>query len=162
MKCFRTLLLIAVASTGLSILLSGCSPELIPETFDANQRLTVGQVKMRVKAGVTTQNDIFKSLGAPNIVALESGKGEVWTYDQIKVRRTQQGYTAGAYFLTLFGFSDKASVSSHNPGNGGGASGVDVGGSVDSSMTSVRTATLVVRFDESEKVVSYKMLMTSF
>lgn len=49
------------------------------------------------------------------MVALESGKGEIWTYDQIKVRRTAQGYGAGAFFATLFGFSDDASWSQRDP-----------------------------------------------
>lgn len=162
MKCHKTLLLTAATSAGLGLLMTGCSTDLSPEPFDANLRLTAGQVKMAVKAGVTTQNEIFKSLGAPNVVALESGKGEIWTYDQIKVRRTAQGYGAGAFFATLFGFSDDASWSQRDPGHGGGEAGVEVGGSVGTSTTSIHTATLVIRFDTDEKVASYRMLVTSF
>lgn len=162
MKCPKTLLLAATTVVSIGFLLTGCSTKLSPEPFDANLRLTAGQVKMTVKTGVTTQNEIFKSLGAPNVVALESGVGEIWTYDQIKVRRTAQGYGAGAFFATLFGFSDDASWSNRDPGHGGGEAGVEVSGSVGTSTTSVHTATLVIRFDANEKVASYKMLITSF
>ena len=108
--------------------------------------------------------EIFKSLGAPNVVAMESGKGEIWTYDQIKVRRTAQGYGAGAYFLTGFAFGDgfDPRPRSLNAGHGAGAAGVAASGSIGTDTTSVLTATLIIRFDTSDKVQSYKMLVTSF
>ena len=162
MKRYKTLLLTTAAVTGLGFLMTGCSTNLSPEPFDANLSLTAGQVKMTVKTGTTTQNEIFKSLGAPNVVALESGVGEIWTYDQIKVRRIAQGYGVGAFFATLFGFSDDASWSNRDPGHGGGEAGVEISGSVGTNTTSVHTATLVIRFDAKEKVASYKMLVTSF
>ncbi len=159
MNSQKTLLLTAAAAAGLGLLLTGCSTKLSPEPFDANLRLTGGQVKMVVKAGVTTQNEIFTALGSPNVVALESGKGEIWTYDQIRIRRTAQGYGAGAFFATVFGFSD---VHRNDPGHGAGEAGVEVSGTIGTNTTSIQTATLIVRFDTSEKVASYKMLLTSF
>lgn len=162
MKKLKTLLLMAATAAGLVVLTGGCATDLSPEPFDANLRLTAGQVKRSVKTGVTTQNEIYQSLGAPNVVALESGKGEIWTYDQIKVRRTAQGYGAGTFFATVFGFSDDASLSNRDPGHGGGEAGVEISGSVGTNTTSVLTATLIIRFDQAEKVASYKMLVTSF
>lgn len=159
---YPKVLLTAATVIGAGLLITGCSTDLSPEPFDANLRLTAGQVKMTVKTGVTTQNEIFKSLGSPNVVALENGKGEIWTYDQIKVRRTAQGYGAGAFFATLFGFSNDASLSNRDPGHGGGEAGVEISGNVGTNTTSVLTATLIIRFDTSEKVSSYKMLVTSF
>lgn len=154
MKYPRTLLLTAATAIGIGFLMAGCSTNLSPEPFDANLRLTAGQVKMTVTTGVTTQSEIFEAIGTPNVVALESGRGEIWTYDQIKVRKTAQGYGAGAFFATLFGFSDFSS--------GAGEAGVSIGGNVATGTTSIRTATLIIRFDANEKVSSYKMLVTSF
>lgn len=159
---YPKMLLVAVTVVSVGLLITGCSTDLSPEPFDANLRLTAGQVKMTVKEGVTTQNEIFKSLGSPNVVVLENGKGEIWTYDQIKVRRTAQGYGAGAFFATLFGFSNDASWSNRDPGHGGGEAGVEISGSVGTNTTSVLTATLIICFDTQEKVTSYKMLVTSF
>lgn len=163
---FKCLSLAAVFA-GILVLGCGCSTELAPEPFDADVRLTAGQVKMTVKAGVTSQADIFRAIGAPNVVMLENGKGEVWTYDQIRVRRSAQGYGAGAYFATIFGFGDfnkhaPDGTASRTPGHGAGEAGVQVAGGIDLGTTSVQTATLIVRFDANEKVVSYKMLVTSF
>ena len=164
MKHSQTLLLAAVAVVGLGAL-AGCTTKLSPEPFDANMRLTPGQVKTTVKTGVTSRLEIFRALGAPNVVAMESGKGEVWTYDQIKVRRTAQGYDAGAFFMTGFGFSGGANpVSSRGRdwGHGVGEAGVTASGSVGTDTTSIQTATLIIRFDLKDKVESYKMLVTSF
>lgn len=161
MKRFQKMLLVTAAVLGVG-LLAGCSTKLSPEPFDANLRLTPGQVKTTVKKGVTTRLEIFKSLGAPNVVAMESDKGEVWTYDQIKVRRTAQGYDAGAYFLTGFAFGDGVSLSQKDPGKGAGLGGLTVSGAVGTATTSIHTATLVIRFDTNDKVSSYKMLVTSF
>ena len=163
MKCSKKVLLVMAAAIGTG-LLTGCSTKLSPEPFDANLRLTSGHVKTVVKKGQTTRLEVFKALGAPNVIAMESGKGETWTYDQMKVRRTAQGYGAGAFFLTGFAFSNDLSLrrSSFNPGSGAGEAGVSASGSVGTNTTSINTATLVIRFDASDRVQSYKMLVTSF
>ena len=161
MKCSKKMLLLAAVAIGTG-LLTGCSTKLSPEPFDANLRLTPGQVKTTVKKGETTRFDIFKALGAPNVIAMEDDKGEVWTYDQIKVRRTAQGYNAGAFFMTGFAFSDDVSRSRRDPGHGIGEAGVSASGAIGTDTTSIQTATLVIRFDANDKVASYKMLVTSF
>ncbi len=161
MKSLKTLLLLTVA--GVTAIAAGCNTTLKPEPFDANHRLTAGQVKMTVQVGKTTQNDIFQSLGAPNVIALENGKGEIWTYDQIRVRKSAQGYGAGAFFGTLFGLGDSVHMhSTRDYGHGAGAAGIQASGNAANATTSVLTATLIVRFDTNEKVASYKMLVTSF
>ena len=163
MKCSKKVLLVLAAAIGTG-LLAGCSTKLSPEPFDANLRLTSGHVKTVVKKGQTTRLEVFKALGAPNVIAMESGKGETWTYDQMKVRRTAQGYGAGAFFLTGFAFTDDFNPrrGQFNPGSGVGEAGVSASGSVGTNTTSINTATLVIRFDASDRVQSYKMLVTSF
>ena len=161
MKTSKKAVLVAVSAAGLSLMTAGCSKDLPAEPFDSNLRLTAGQVKMSVKIGETTQAQIFKALGAPNVVTLDSAAGEVWTYDQIRVRRTAQGYAAGAYFGTIFGFQDTRSRNELGR-TSIGEGGASVGGSLDTITTAINTATLIVRFDTAEKVTSYKMLVTSF
>ncbi len=162
MKSLKAMLLTSAAIITLGV--TSCSNTIDPEPFDANHRLTAGQVKMTVKTGKTTQAEIFSALGAPNVVAIESGKGEVWTYDQIRVKRSAEGYGAGAFFGTLFGLGD--SVHMHDGrrdyGNGAGAAGIAGNGGIGTSTTSILTATLIIRFDTAEKVSSYKMLVTAF
>ena len=161
MTCSKKVLLLMAAAIGTG-LLAGCSTKLSPEPFDANLRLTSGHVRTVVKKGKTTRLEVFKALGAPNVIAMESDKGEVWTYDQIKVRRTGQGYQAGAFFLTGFAFDNDFDVRTRNPGHGVGEAGVNASGSVGTDTTSIHTATLVIRFDTADRVQSYKMLVTSF
>lgn len=152
MKICRKLFIVAAAAA--AGVLAGCSTKLSPEPFDANLRLTAGQVKLTVRKGVTTQSQIFRALGSPNVVVLDNGVKEVWTYDQIRVRRTSQGYQTGAFFGTLFGLSEFD--------RGAGAAGAKVGGTVGTTTTSVLTATLIIRFSADEKVESYQMMVTSF
>ena len=159
--------LLAIAAVIGAGLLTGCSTKLSPEPFDANVRLTSGHVKTVVKAGKTSRLEVFKALGAPNVIAMSSDNGEIWTYDQMKVRRTSQGYSAGAYFLTVFAFSDDIAHTGGRrripyPGRGAGDAGVTASGAVGTNTTSISTATLVVRFDANDKVKSYNMLVTSF
>ncbi len=161
MKSTKKALLLMAAAIGTG-LLAGCSTKLTPEPFDANLRLTSGHVRTVVKTGKTTRLEVFKALGAPNVIAMESDNGEVWTYDQIKVRRTGQGYQAGGFFLTGFAFGDGLSISDRNPGHGAGEAGVAASGSVGTNTTSIHTATLIIRFDTADRVQSYKMLVTSF
>lgn len=159
MKNPKKMFMAALSAVGLALVTAGCSKDLPAEPFDAKLRLTAGQVKMNVKVGETTQAQVFRALGAPNVVALDSNAGETWTYDQIKVRRTAQGYAAGAYFATIFGFNE---IHRDDAGSGIGEAGVQVGANIDTETTSVNTATVIVRFDKNEKVTSYKMLVTSF
>lgn len=151
MRICRKLFIAAAAAAGL---LAGCSTDLSPEPFDPKLRLTAGQVKMSVRKGVTTQSQIFRALGSPNVVVLNNGEGEVWTYDQIRVRRTSQGYETGAFFGTVFGMSEFQ--------KGAGAAGAEIDGSVGTVTTSVLTATLIIRFGADEKVESYQMMVASF
>ncbi len=160
MKYVKNLLLTAAVVSGIGFGAAGCSTKLSPEPFNPDTRLTAGQVKTKVKTGVTTSLEVFKALGAPNVVALEDGKGEVWTYDQIKVRRLSQGYSAGGNFSTFFGLG--GDVSRNNIGKGVGAGGAAVAAGADTVTTAIQTATLIIRFDANEKVSSYKMLVTSF
>ena len=159
MKNSKKMMLTAFSAVAMALISAGCSKDLPAEPFDAKLKLTAGQVKMNVKVGVTSQAQVFRALGAPNVVSLDSNAGEVWTYDQIRVRRTAQGYAAGAYFGTVFGFNE---IHRDRPGSGIGEAGVQAGGTIGTETTSVNTATLIIRFDANEKVVSYKMLVTSF
>lgn len=161
MKNSKKALLAMAAVIGAGFL-AGCSTKLSPEPFDSNLRLTSGHVKTVVKKGKTTRLEVFKALGAPNVIAMDSDNNEIWTYDQMKVRRTSQGYGAGAFFLTAFAFDNDINLRNGNPGHGAGGAGVSADGKVGTDTTSIQTATLVIRFDAADRVQSYKMLVTSF
>ena len=50
-------------------------------------------VKKTIIEGVTTQNEILKVFGAPNIMTKNKSGNEVWTYDTISVQKlAKEGY----------------------------------------------------------------------
>jgi len=109
--------------------------------------LTFGMVKKHVIKSETSQEEVLRLFGAPNIITQQSGKHETWTYEKV------------AY-----------DASEHSGGVGVGAGGI-VGttllggvGSFSSSKSSsgTRTMTLMIYFDKNEKVIDYSMMETHY
>ncbi len=106
----------------LVLFLLGCATREQP-TQKSN--LTPGMVKKQIVEGVTTQNDILKVFGAPNIITRNKSGKEVWTYDTISVEKSgEEGY----WNVIVAGAS-------------GGR-----------SSASTRTFTLMIEFDDNEVV----------
>ncbi len=82
-------------------------------------------VKKTIIKDVTTQNEILKVFGAPNIITKNKSGNEVWTYDTVSVVKSgEEGYW-----------------------------NVIVGGvSGGKSSASTRTFTLMIEFDSNEVV----------
>ena len=97
--------------------------------------LTAGVVNKTIVKGQTSQDEILKTFGPPNIITKNKSGKEVWTYD--KVSTASSG--SGAYGTILI---------------------AGVGGS--SSSTSSQTFTLMVTFNESDIVEDYSMMSTAF
>jgi hypothetical protein len=73
------------------LLLPGCAQNEIEQIEGSN--LTAGMVKKTIIEGVTTQNEILKVFGAPNIITKNKSGNEVWTYDTISVVKSgEEGY----------------------------------------------------------------------
>ena len=53
------------------------------ESKDSN--LTFGMVKSKVEKGVTTQEEILKLFGSPNITTKNKSNDEVWSYNKMSV-----------------------------------------------------------------------------
>lgn len=52
-------------------------------TQDSN--LTFGIVKTKVIKGTTTQDEVLKLFGSPNIITKNKGNDEVWSYNKMSV-----------------------------------------------------------------------------
>jgi len=105
------------------LLLPSCAKNKIEQTERSN--LTAGMVKKKIIKGVTTQNEILKVFGAPNIITKNKSGNEVWTYDTISVVKSgEEGY----WNVVV-----------------GGASG-------GKSSVSTRTFTLMIEFDDNDVV----------
>lgn len=130
----------------------GCSS---PNSIQTPTHLTTAQVKRSLTVGVTTQEEVVKALGTPNMLLKSSSRGETWTYDQVRVDSTSIG------FNLLGGIGG---ISTTNKGGetgsilgGGGAQITDM-----NESSSVRTMTVLIKFDENGVVCDYQMMYTAF
>ena len=108
----------------IALLLSGCNNVNQVEPVQKSN-LTTGMVKKTIIEGVTTQNEILKVFGAPNIITKNKSGNEVWTYDTISVEKSAEE----GYWNVIVG------------GTSGGK-----------SSASTRTFTLMIEFDSNEVV----------
>jgi len=97
--------------------------------------LTPGMAKSKIIKGQTTQNDVVKIFGPPNIVTKNKTGNEVWTYDRVSVETG----TSEVYGTLLI-----------------------VGGAGNRSSTSTRTFTLMIEFDDKEIVKDFSYRSSAF
>lgn len=71
----KTLALIAIVTV---CALGGCKTPTPPE----KDRLTTGQVQLKLHKDQTTQTEVLEAFGAPNLVSISSEGEEVWTYQR--------------------------------------------------------------------------------
>ena len=88
------------------IVFSGCNSYKYGQSQASTQdsNLTFGVVKSQIVKGATTQEEILKIFGAPNITTKNKANDEVWSYNKMNVE-SRGGQTS--YF-----FQEKASSSS--------------------------------------------------
>ncbi len=127
---------------------SGCSAtqhraEVRDDTID---RVTVGTVQREIRVGMPTA-DVAAILGAPNIVSTDGDRNEVWIWDKVSsdvAYSRSSGVIAGLV------------VGSSGGGAGGGSK------SAGASSSSQRTLTVIVRFDEADRVRDFSYRTSSF
>ena len=90
----------------LLILVAGCSSYKYGTTQEPVQdsNLTFGVVKSFIVKDTTTQEEILKTFGAPNITTKNKNNDEVWSYNKMRVEQ-RGGHTN-------YVFADRASTSS--------------------------------------------------
>lgn len=90
----------------ISTLLSSCKSYQYGSGEENTQKsnLTFGVVKSKIIKGETTQEEILKIFGSPNMVTKNKSNNEVWSYNRMSV--VNKGGT------TNFLFGERASVSS--------------------------------------------------
>jgi hypothetical protein len=94
--------------------------------------LTFGMVKSKIVKNETSQDEIIKLFGSPNLITKNKSNNEVWSYNKMSVQN-KAGSTG-----PLFG-TNRASESS-----------------------SSQSFDLIVTFDSSDKVLDYSVISTSY
>ncbi len=110
------------------------------------ERVTVGTVQREIRVGMSS-SDVAIALGAPNIVSTDSDRREVWIYDKISTEVAYSRSTAGIAGLLV--------------GSSGGAasSGSKSAGAASSNQ---RTLTVIIKFDDQDRVRDFSYRTSSF
>ncbi len=126
----------------IAVLVSGCAA-----TRAQRDPVTFGMVKERLQVGITTQDDVLRVFGAPNIITRTREGQESWAYQRSGYSSSERGAAVTAFGGGL-------------PGAGlvGGAGSV-WGSTYESGSNMV---TLLVRFDPAGRVADYAMQESHF
>lgn len=100
-----------------------------------NSNLTHGVIKSKVRKGVTTQTELMKIFGSPNIVSKNKAGLEVWTYSR------QSAKSKGGGSFTTLGI---------------------VGTNSAYSSSSSSSFDFIVTFDKNDIVVDYSVVTSNF
>jgi|TARA_B110000090_G_C13176571_1_gene367565 outer membrane protein assembly factor BamE (lipoprotein component of BamABCDE complex) len=121
-----------------SIFLIGCvtPPEPLSKQ---NSSLTQGNVQLSLKVGITDKSEVLNVFGAPNITTRDGSGQEVWTYQRAG-QASQSSSSSGYWTVILAGGTSKAS----------------------GFESSSRMMTLIIKFDESDKVIDFKSRTSNF
>lgn len=111
-----------------------------------SERVTVGTVQKEINMGMSAA-EVAAVLGSPNIVTTDEERRETWIYDKIS---TEVAYSrsGGTIIGLIFG------------GSGGGLGAGSVSSGAES--TSQRTLTVIIKFDEEERVRDFSYHTSRF
>lgn len=113
---------------------------------DDSERVTVGTVQKEINMGMSAA-EVAAVLGSPNIVTTDEERRETWIYDKIS---TEVAYSrsGGTIIGLIFG------------GSGGGLGAGSASSGAES--TSQRTLTVIIKFDEEERVRDFSYHTSRF
>ncbi len=143
MKNLLTTLLILFLITTISGCMSASQHRSAVQD-NSSDRLTVGTVQREIRVGMSGA-DVAAVLGSPNIVSSDEKRREIWIYDKIATDRVYSSSSGGINTLFLGG-----GIIGTVPIGGGIGAGAS--GSAGASSTSQRTLTVIIKFDNNNKV----------
>ena len=103
-------------------------------TPEERSNLTFGMVKKYLVKGQTTQEEVLRTFGAPNIITKRPGKQETWVYEKVSHERSSSKGIFG--ICGLFGSSKSQSGS--------------------------KTMTVMLYFDENDTFSDYSIMETHY
>ena len=104
-----------------------------------NSNLTQGSVQLNLKVGETTKTNVLEVFGAPNITTRDGSGQEVWSY-QRHATVSQSKEKSSFWTILLAGGSTKASGFSQT----------------------MRTMTLIIKFDKNDVVSDFRSRTSDF
>ena len=155
------------------LIFTGCEKIQGPEVPES--RLTAGKVQQNVSKGMFS-TDVVKALGSPNIITKDKTGKTTWVYDRVS---TYHSKTNGGLNFVRMNANDfvitggivagtAAALSNSNPTNFlisaaaiGLATLVNVQGDYE-YKTEQKTMTIILDFDENDKLSNFSYMYSSF
>ncbi len=130
----------------ISALAASCSAQYHAEQVRGakdGEALTVGRVQREIRVGMSGA-EVAAVLGSPNIVSTDEKRREVWIYDKVATETIYSESRGGIGTLVLGGLVGAGLLAA-----GGGAG---FAGEAGARSTSQRTLTVIIKFDENQRV----------
>ena len=127
--------------------LTGCmsAHQHYQQTHGAQERqMTVGVVQKEIRKGMSAA-EVAEALGSPNIVTTDTEGREIWVYDKISTDVTYSRDSGGLSAILLIGGTSGATA-------GGGLGSGNYSRSAGAQSKTQRTLTVIIKFDEQNKV----------
>ena len=121
---------------------------------DASDRLSVGKVQREIRVGMSSA-EVVEVLGSPNMVTTDENRREVWVYDKIATEHAYSTSSGGVSALILGGLAG-------GDGAVGGGAGPSYSKGTGASSTTQRTLTIIIKFNEQNKVRDFAYRQSSF
>ncbi|MBX1886785.1 outer membrane protein assembly factor BamE [Campylobacter peloridis] len=115
---------------------TACNKTLYNPQVD--EKITVAKAQKDIKIGMSS-SEIIEIMGSPNIISTDEQRREVWVYDKVSSQRAYQN-ASGGISIILAG----------------------AGGNSGSSVSSQRTLTVIIKFDDKQKVRDIAYHTSSF
>ena len=148
---------VAFLSILIAVFCSGCMSATQHRQEVSNpeaDRISVGKVQREIRVGMSSAQ-VVEVLGSPNMVTTDEKRREVWVYDKIATDHAYSTSSGGISALILGGAPVGAGVA-----GGGIGSGFSRGAGA--SSTSQRTLTIIIKFNEQNKVRDFAYRQSSF
>lgn len=129
------------------LVLVALPPSCAPQPPGGKDPLTDGMISMTIRKGVTTQAEVLKAFGSPNIVTRDGDGRTMWTYRRHSVVTRA---SSGSAVVGAGGAPPSALV-------GIAASGY----SSDASQTN-SSMTLIIKFDANDRVADFQSMSSQF
>ena len=117
---------------------------------DSGDRLTVGSVQKEIRVGMSGA-EVAAVLGSPNIVSTDEERREVWIYDKVATDYVQSSSSGGLSAL-LLGFGS----------SGGGLGSGGYNSSSGAASRTLRTLTIIIKYDNEGKVRDFAYHTSKF
>lgn len=119
------------------LLLTSCAGTVNNNSL-RDDTITVAKVQKEIKIGMSS-SDVVEILGSPNIITTDGNRRETWVYDKISTQITTNSSTIGSWLL-VFGAT----------------------GSKNTSTSTQKTLTIIIKFDEKSFVRDFAYRTSSF